>query len=594
MSYLYRVLKDHPVGFWTLDESSGSIAYDYSGCLNNGAYYNFTSFDNILPLISGGQHGTVINDTRYIVLPLDKDYTGQTAKGSFGDKYSSDNDFSLEVWVFIKSQNSINIPIFYDENSTTGIYFKNSLIYFYVNDEYISYSPDSISESMHIVATYSKNNISLFINGQAVATKQLDNFKFTNSSLPSLSIGPCDTGESFIVDAPAIYRYQLDESQVLNHFNAFQPIRPIQIVDPDGGTIILGTDVLSPRAFKFSYPLTRSFKDLSSTNTYYDPSLNYITVADNQLSGTISDSFFIPTGVSFISSKIEWEADNGILVSVSPTGLPGSYEYCVNGMSLPQWKIGDNAFSDSGTVYVNIEINTTSPSTKPRLKELSISFFTEKKIYAENGPEYITFEEPSGGVIDESVWDFSAGSQSYPVLRRNKKAGIKPDLEAGVALNLFSDINTIELILMTPETISDGCIFSNEDAHFAWNSSGVINKNGISSIYVNGQNLSTATNISSILDQEEIYHIVFVLSGPISNKIYFNSLVDAGTWQNSRSGYSYSNIGIYESTLPESTILNHYNLYTEKPYSYSEPVSVSLTEIGVFAYDNDWEVIKSV
>jgi len=595
MSYYYRILKDHPIGFWPLDESSGSIAHDYSGCLNNGVYYNFSSFDNNFPLVSGGSHGTMIDDTKYITFSLGKDYTGQTGKGSFGDKYSSDNDFSLEAWVYIKSQNSTNMPIFYNEDSTTGIYFKNSAIYFYVNNEYIAYSPDSISESIHIVATYDQNGIKLFINGQVVAKKQLTDFVFTNSSLPTLSIGPCLTDEYFIVDAPAIYRYSLSEDQVLNHFNAFQPIRPIQIVGPDGGSIFSGTDLQSPRAFKFSYPLTRSFKDLSSTNIFYDSSSNYVTLVEGETSGSISDYFFIPSGIDFVSSKIEWNADNGVVVSVSPSGAAGTYEVCKNGSALPQWQIGNNSFSDSGIVYVNIEINSVdSTIIKPKLKELNISFFTEKKLYADNGPEYITVEQPTSGSIDLDVWDFSAATEAYPVLRRNTSSGIRPESDAGFALNLISDINTIELILSTPETITDGSIFSSSTAHFSWGNTGLINKSGISSIYINGQNVSSATNISNLLSGEEIYHIVFILSSPVSNKIYFNSWVDSGVWKNSSTGYGYSNIGIYSSALSEATILNHYNLYTEKPYSYSESVSMNLTETGVFAYDNDWEVIKSV
>ena len=38
MSYQLRVIKDNPVGLWPLDESSGSVASDISGCGNNGAY----------------------------------------------------------------------------------------------------------------------------------------------------------------------------------------------------------------------------------------------------------------------------------------------------------------------------------------------------------------------------------------------------------------------------------------------------------------------------------------------------------------------------------------------------------------------------
>ncbi len=38
MSYQLKVIKDYPIGFWPLDESSGSTATDISGCGNNATY----------------------------------------------------------------------------------------------------------------------------------------------------------------------------------------------------------------------------------------------------------------------------------------------------------------------------------------------------------------------------------------------------------------------------------------------------------------------------------------------------------------------------------------------------------------------------
>ncbi len=55
MLYYSSILKDSPVGFWKLDESSGSTAYDSSGCGNNGSYYgNINKVD--IPLVPGGVH----------------------------------------------------------------------------------------------------------------------------------------------------------------------------------------------------------------------------------------------------------------------------------------------------------------------------------------------------------------------------------------------------------------------------------------------------------------------------------------------------------------------------------------------------------
>ena len=75
MSYQLKVIKDYPIGFWPLDESSGSTAVDRSGCGNNGTYVGSPA-SNMLPLISGGGSGTRITDTAYVTFPITKDFYG--------------------------------------------------------------------------------------------------------------------------------------------------------------------------------------------------------------------------------------------------------------------------------------------------------------------------------------------------------------------------------------------------------------------------------------------------------------------------------------------------------------------------------------
>ena len=52
MSYQLKVIQDYPIGFWPLDETSGTTATDISGCGNNGTYTGSLT-TNLLPLIPG-------------------------------------------------------------------------------------------------------------------------------------------------------------------------------------------------------------------------------------------------------------------------------------------------------------------------------------------------------------------------------------------------------------------------------------------------------------------------------------------------------------------------------------------------------------
>lgn len=595
MSYSSIVLKDNPLGYWPLDEATGTAAYDASGCGNDGTY-SWSTHKNTFPLVSGGQSGTVIDYAKYITLPIEQDYTGSLGLGAMANKYSSDNDFSLEVWVYLKPGSNTEIPILYAGGNTwPKISYQDGAIWFYINDStFITHALESINESIHIVATYSKNIIILYVNGKLVNFAALNNFQFDNTDLPYFQIGPTNLStDSFVVDAPAIYRYALSSEDIQRHFNSSQPIRPIQIVQPDGGVLFSGTDAECLKAYEFSYPGFKKWSNILVNGLAYDKNENYITLDDTTSSVEIYDNFTIPSKINFISSKIEWDSDNGISVYASEDGE--SWTGCDNGYPLPQYVLGDNTMSSANVVYLKIVISSVDPVIiKPKLKNLKISFFTQKIFYADNSGEYISLEQPVQGNIDSSVWDMVAPSENYPVLKRKDIAGFKPCLEAGFVINTDRDIMAIEMITRTPDQISQGCLFSSGSAYFSWDSALSISKSGISSIYINGQNATSATDLSQYLNGDEIYHIVINLSSAITNKIYINSKVISDTWSNSGVGYSYSNIAIYPSVLSGSVVTEHYNLYTENAHSYSDPVSIVMTETEVKAYNNDWEVIKSV
>jgi hypothetical protein len=129
MSYQLKVIKDYPIGFWPLDESSGTTAADISGCGNNGTYTGGLS-TGLIPLVSGGLNGSLINNTKYITLPVTKDYYSSTADGGFADENSSDNDFSLEVWIYPKFTTASLTPIFADSSADVGVYYEKGNIVF--------------------------------------------------------------------------------------------------------------------------------------------------------------------------------------------------------------------------------------------------------------------------------------------------------------------------------------------------------------------------------------------------------------------------------------------------------------------------------
>jgi hypothetical protein len=206
MTYQLKVIKDYPIGFWPLDESSGSTASDISGCGNNATYVGSPA-SNILPLVSGGLSGTRITNTAYITVPVTKDYYGATVGAGFATSYTSDNDFTMEAWIHPSIESTDVVRLFADTTNNIGLFWDKGHIVFKVSSDEWVISPLTYSKkTTYIAGKYTGESILLYIDGISVASKSLTAFKFTNTAL-GLQIGPSTTaGDEFTVDAPAVYR----------------------------------------------------------------------------------------------------------------------------------------------------------------------------------------------------------------------------------------------------------------------------------------------------------------------------------------------------------------------------------------------------
>ena len=611
MSYQLKVIQDYPIGFWPLDEiyqqyySVGSYndsnssyneaalynsplvyANDYSGC-NNSAVYIGDFADNVytLPLVSGGLYGTKITNVGNINLPITKDYYGSTLSDSLGTKYSYDNDFSLELWVYPKISTSNVTPLMADESNNIGLFWDNGDIVFKVSStEEVRHSLTYSKKVIHIIGVYSVGSITLFIDGLAVASKPLTNFKFTNTAL-NLSIGPTvNVLDSFIVDAPAVYRYSLIPNQALKHYNYGHMSSPSsQVAVPDNGVIFSCTDAKIKKPFTYSYPENRLWTEFLNSDTYYDQYGKYISFNKTETSVSktfiINDSFLIPTQMGLNSSKIEWRGNSGITVESSIDG--STYTACTNGSSLPQFK--KSSFNTGGKVWIRITMSTSDASKYlPRLSFFAISFFNNKDVYGDNYGDKI---------LSSSEYDL--GSLNYPTFSRNYSNGIRPAASTGFNLSTISSTRSVELFF-TPSDLSANTLFYTlgsggyTTSRFAWNGSGVISKANIAAVYINGIDKSSATSISDLFEIDEPSHIVLVFTSPVSNTLQFNYESSGG------GNHLYNNIAIYGTALTLAKALEHFNLYTGKAIlEVSEP-AITMTEESVEYYNNEWIVIQSV
>ena len=581
MSYQLKVIKDYPIGFWPLDESSGSIAADRSGCGNNGTYVGSPA-SNMLPLISGGGSGTRITDTAYVTFPITKDFYGANVGAGFGTKYTSDNDFTLEVWINQSIESSDETPLLADITNDIGLFWDNGDIVFKVSStESVRYCVKYTNKALHLVGVYSVSGITLYMDSVPVASKLLSGFKFTNTTL-SLQSGPTiNSGDTFIVDAPAVYRYGLISTSIRRHYiDGNASPSAIHVVYPDKGILFSGTDANIKAVLDYSYPASRPWSDFVNEDTYYDANKKHITFYQTDTPAVktfvINDSFIVPSQLNLTTSKIEWRNNFGITVESSIDGI--TYLPCSNGQPVPQYS--KDSFDTSSRLYIRITMNTSDSSKYlPKLSFFCITFYANRTVYADNFGDKIT-----------STTDYYLGSLNYPILSRHYMNGIRAKNGAGFDLDTSMSVKSVEM-LFTPLTLAANTLIyasGGTTTRLAWNGSGAISKANIAKLYINNVDVSTATNISNYLVEEEPHHIVVVFTTPISGPIQFNYESTGGD------SNLYKNIAIYDSELTASKVETHFELYTGRPVESILESAITLTELQPEYYNNDWVVLQSI
>lgn len=583
MSYYLNVIKDNPLGLWPLDESTFTTANDISGCGNNGTYTGSFS-SNIMPLVYGGSYATKITSSSSVTYSTDKNFYKNAGYGGFATSQYSDNDFSLEIWFKQNISTSGLTPILADSTNSIGIFYQDGNIIFKIGSESLTHKLSFSEKAMHLVAKYNVRTMEIYIDGRLMASKPISNFKFINSSILFKSGPTTNASDTFLIDAPAIYRYGISPVQVYQHYYAgLDHTQPVHIVAPDDGLLLsLHGQNIAP-IFVYEYNKEAQWQQFLDENTYYDEEKKYISFNQTDTAQSkefiIEDVFHVPSAVTIVSSKIEWRGDKNISVQTSLDGI--TYDACVNGSSLPQFN--KESFTGGSILYVKITM-TTQDSSKdlPRLSLFRISFYSNKELYAHNY-----------GYYAESDKEYDFANFNYPVLIRHPNAGLKTKGTGGFKVAVDQEVRSIEF-MFTPFSISNNVVFYSAlsglypETKFGWNGAGSL-KSNISKVYINGVDKTLSSNIQNEFVVGEPHHVVLVLAAPILNVLQFNHL--------SPSNYGpicgYQNIALYKYEILQAMVSNHYDLYCGKPSISVSDSSLTLTESSVTTYNQDYLIVSS-
>jgi hypothetical protein len=620
MSYKYTVLADNPILYYrsndlyvntvmtyqdVIDEygtyqafeeafpnykaAGTNLIEDSSPCNNDGGYSG-TLDSSKLPLIPGESFAIKIDSDNNIVVFVEYDYNQSTAAGGLGTASTSDNDFTLETWFYPSFTTSNKTPIMGDLSENVGLFYQKGNIIFAVDTEEVSYTIPYLNKSYHVVAIYNQNSISLYLDKELVISKELTNFAFSNSTL-SMQSGPTlNSGDYFLINGMAAYRYALSSSQIGFHYDMAKTLIPIQVATPEVGELFEFYDNSISTQYSYSYPANKPWSNFVTEDLYYDITNNYIKMlAGTGVSKTVvlEDFITIPSGPTMDSSRIEWYGDNGITIQTSVDGT--NYQSCINGQSIPQYKLG--SFNSSRNLYLKITMTTTDDSKYlPRLDSISIKFYNNQKMYAQNSTSYFTTLEGQSGV---TAFEVDLSNDVYPILSRDKRNGLRVVQDSGFDIVTDRLTQTIEFFY-TPSALTDsGLISSLSDtiyyaSNYSWRNSGTISKTNISAIYVNGVNKTSQTNVSNVFTAGELHYVVIVFTAPVSNVIKFNHSLYGSV------PALYQNVILYETAFDSTAAQLHYNLYMGTNPTILDDSSFTVTENSVTPYNNDWLVYQTV
>ena len=617
----YSSYQDLPDLFEEYDSVIADIIKDESGCGNNGNFINNLNRES-LPLVYGESYAMKISNDSFIEIATDKDYYGVGSHSNFANKYYSDNDFTLEGWFYFNIESSSMTPIYSDITNQIGLFYDKGNLSFKVGSESLTYTIPYLNKSFYIVATYNKNNISLYLDGVLEASKKLTNFEFTNESI-FLQCGPTYGQEDyFYANSIAAYRYSLGQDKISSHYINNSGTAPMQIADAIGGEIFEAFDNSISLQYGYSYPANKSWDNFLNADLYYNQEENYIQMLQNDSltlkTVTLYDTISIPASYPIDSSKIEWYGDNGVSIEVSTDNL--SWSVCKNGESIPQYKFEN--FSSSKIIYVKMILKSTNGSKYlPKLYSVSFKFYKDQIVYSDNGISTLTPTTNSGLLI---------GDKKYSILSRNSRNGMLCLNGGGFNANLQSDIKSIEFfytplgsalnpaniaeISPTPPPIIDSVsvdingdpapmeysivsltdpssnmLITNPDetASYSWDEFGTVYSSNILSIHVNGVDKTNETNILDVFRYRDLHHVVVVYDEPVSDIISFNYFSSGG------SNGLYQNISLYDT---EINPVSHFELYLSKNDIVVSAASgaISMTESSISSYTNDWKIIENV
>ncbi|PWU16345.1 MAG: hypothetical protein C5B50_13770 [Verrucomicrobia bacterium] len=352
------VLADHPMAYWRLDETNGTIAHDYVGGLN-GSYTNALL----------GQAGDTLIDTHKVVRFGNSGNTSMAGGIPIDFATNGNAEFSVEAWANGAAQTTdcglvtkgtgaggeqLNLDCgsgshafrFFVRDASGGVHLANGTI-----------GPNSAWHHLVGVCDEANGKVILYVDGVSNASGTITAGSGLLSSANALTIGSRQSGTTTydaqfvgLMEEVAIYNYVLTPARIQAHYAAVTNRPPVFFVNP-----FTEPGVNAGAAYSANMATNASDPNGDTVTFAKVTGPAWLTVAGNgALSGTPANSD-AGTNSFVVSARDPAGLSNSATMFIYVNGAP---YFLANPFSEPD--------ANAGVAYsANISTNASDPNGDP-------------------------------------------------------------------------------------------------------------------------------------------------------------------------------------------------------------------------------------
>lgn len=479
MTYIYRVLREGPIGLWSMDSLPPTDSSGYNKDAGTSGIARTTR-----PIVARGRGAVLLENGGRVIYPVNNIMISGRESRSF----------SLEAWIK-PGPNGLVTEIMSRDNS--GLFLDGLKLRFSIDiGELVSVEFKNLRAGniYHVVGVYDQEGIYLFLNGVKVAGVDIPD-EVARQFADTTAMMTSTTDSSLVLDSVATYHYALSAFAISSHYavgTAYPEIADLSSIN--GGNHYEFTDRAVGVYSKSNFPEVDSWSrglteggvaviGSNLVNLYNDTDAEFQTG-----SWTFSETFEASPDATLVSSRILWNSNLPVTVEKSEDG----------GTTWASLSNGSQIIPSTSLVNgYGISIRITIPSSSEQIvvDDLNIAFYSSMDVLGTDEDLPATIFDPQATTVADAL---------VPVASFNDNAGIMfSGVTGGMSIPADADFGgyfAVEMTVRVEEDTSSATILYVDTAsaqpQIVSNSSGNWVFSNLTDLYVDGVSVASPADIS--------------------------------------------------------------------------------------------------